>query len=264
MSILNQAYANDKGRCFGPIYFPTEVYSLYINTPLSDASFDNFRLDLVDWHDNVVATDIAPLERVMLDAYNYNIYVFELPFPDVVFGWYRFRIWDTVQAKQKAQSSLFQVEPADTTVNTAMLTYRNKTNRNGCAYELLPNFYHRVRYPLIYGGFQIAQERRQYRNVSNRRLRNLKSYKDYEYKIISYKFNEYHHKVIAEIYEHDTVYLNNSFIVPKTNYTIDEDIRTIQNNGEVWVITDESILYPIEGGVVFGRIFSDEFSLEFA
>lgn len=272
MSILNRSYARDKGRCWGPIYFPGEEYNFYLNALIQDVNFGSFRLDLVDQATGLLryadigisrAGALNGMEFQFVDAVNYNILgEFKIPLGAQI-GWYKLAIWDLVDAKYKAYSNDILVEDPDMVDNTALLSYRHRTNRFGFDYERNPNWFNKVRYPLIHVGFQIEKEMKQYRNVSNRKLRNLKGFKDEIYRIQSYKFTEDGHKAISTIYDHDTIFLNNTSITPKTGYTIEENLRTVFTNGTIEVVANPDEAPP--GNIAAQvRQFSDEWSDEFA
>jgi hypothetical protein len=261
MSILNRSYARDIGRCWGPIHFAGERYNFLMNAPVTDPSFDNFRLDLKSLDTGTITINIGTLQRTMLDLIRYNIYC-SFIFPLVPVGAYQFIIRDTVANVDKAVSNMIIVEDTDAVSNTAQLAYRHKFNKYGYPYEEMPDWYNIVRYPLIHKGFAIEKELRQYRNASNQKLRNYSAYSDHVYTIESYHFTEEGHKEIASIYDHDTIFLNAVFITPKTNYTIEDNIRTVLTNGSIQVVSDESVVPPamILIGVV---VYSDEYSSEY-
>jgi len=89
MAIINRAYVQDLGRCWGPIFFPGENYAFYINlnAPTSDPDFGNFRLDLRRVGDTVaIAENIGLLNQDFVEGgVFYNIRA-EFVFPEVEFG----------------------------------------------------------------------------------------------------------------------------------------------------------------------------------
>ncbi len=220
MPVLNISYAKDQNRCAGPVYFPGELYTFYINfdKPISDPDFEYFRLDLrKDGSDDAIAEDIGKLLKDSVNANFYNIRASYL-FPDVRFGWYRLAIIDTVTEVTKALSNPILCEERDQVKNTAYVVYRHKKDLYNFRYEANPNFWNKIRLPMVQTGFRIESERKQYRNVTNRRLRNYKNYKDEVIRIESYYTDEDGHRAFASLYDHDTIFIDSTFIVPKDAY----------------------------------------------
>jgi hypothetical protein len=266
MGIINQSYQKDTGRLIGPVYFPGEVYSFYLNmdAPTSDPDFANFRLDLMAADGiTLVQPDIGPLSQHLRGSGFYNIYSVFLC-PAVVFGWYRFRIYDHVASLQKALSSPILIEEEAVVKNTAIISYRNSEDRNGIGYETLPDFWNRVRLPLIQlGATRPVTDRKQYRNASNQRLRNWKSVKDKIATIEAYYVDEELHNAIDEIFDHDNVFLNYTFVVAKEAYALQERIDSKLSKATIDVAIDETVKLPdslINLVSVFDPIdFTDEF-----
>lgn len=263
--IINQAYKRDLNRCCGPVYFAGETYSFYINGTqrTSDPNFPDFRLDLLPADSLVpVQMNIGPLSQDVDAMGFYNIYG-SFEFPTLTFGWYRFGIWDAVDGVYKATSNLIWTDDEATTVNTAIISYRHSSNLYGINFEGLPDLWLRVRLPLIQVGWQPETERKQYRNVTNRRLRNLRNYRDETYKIEGYKLDEKMHRALATIFDHDQVFLNDSFVVPKNVYAVQENEFSVLNNGQIDVVFDDTVALP-DSLVDLARTFdpadwSDEF-----
>jgi hypothetical protein len=252
--------------------FSGQEYSFYINfdTPISDPDFANFRLDLrrADAGSVPFLTDIGTLTQDFIDApFNvfYNILcLFTFP-TGVPFGMYQFAIYNTSTAATMAVSSMIQVEEPEMVRNTARVTFRHSINRNNINYEGNPDFYQSFTLPLIQTDFTIDQERKQYRNVSDRRLRNYKSYKDEIAKIESYYFDEEGHKAMSDVYDHDEIFLDLNHVTPKDVYAI-EDRPTYQlSKGSINVIVDETIPHPHPAWVVpvEDGEYSDEYSGDF-
>lgn len=270
MPIANQVYKRDYGRCaINQICFPGEEYTFYMNAPVSDNFFPGFFLQVVSdatgvrTNLNQGPNNLNTPQRIFRDAVNYNIYAVYV-LPPLPFGMYHLAIWDgtLTPGAEKARSSSFLVEDPDMVDNTALLSYRNTVNKFGFDYEGLPNWYNKVRYPLIQTGFGIEKDVKQYRAVSDRSLRNLPTYRDEIYKIESYRFTEDGHKAIAAIYDHDTIFLNNSYITPKSTYTVQDRRDSVTSNGEIDVLVNMSIVPPANI-INQVRIFSDVFSTVF-
>lgn len=236
MPITNTAYVRDQTRCFGPVLFPGEVYAFYINftDPVNDPGFDNFRLDIMNDKTGArVAQGIGILEKDEGENGFYNI-LCSYQCPNLPFGWYRLVIWDTAENSVKAVSNTLQLEERAAVKNTAFVVWRNNENIYNYRYEENPFFYNKIRLPLIQLGMVRPQlDRDQYRNVSDKRLRNLRGYKDLVVKLESYYFDEFGHLAISDVYEHDTIFVDNHFIVPKEAYQIDENVRSMLNKGSI-------------------------------
>ncbi len=255
MEVLNRSYLRDKGRCNGPVCLPGELYTYYINfdDPISDPDFANFRLDLrkID-SDVAVKTNIGSLTKDNLNPFFYNIIVSYI-FPDVPFGMYQLAIVDAVNSVTKAVSNPLLVEEEDKAVNTAFVSYRNTKDMFNTRFEANPNLYIKIRLALIETGFRIETERKQYRNVTNRRIRNYRNYKDEVIRIESYYMDRQGHRGMAAIYDHNTIFINNRFVTPKDAYNIEERLTSVLSKGSIEVIVDEEILAT--GAAVGGLTF---------
>lgn len=269
MALLNTAYAKNEGKPFGPLFFPFETYSFYINSdaPTSDPDFDNFRLDLRDVEDNLIHADLGPLQRDFVNQDFYRIYC-TFSFPEIPFGWYKLAIYDHVKDVTKCTSNMIQVEESSLASNIARIFYRNESNLYNINYEGLPGFYNIFTLPLIQTEFQIETERKQYRNVTDRKLRNLKNYRDDTYKIESYYFDETAHRAIAAAYDHDTIFIDETFVVPKDNYQVESNPQSVLSKGSITVIADVTVVHPLPDMVKTPKPgvhleFSDEYSDEY-
>lgn len=245
MGILNTSYAKNHGRCAGPIFIPEEVYSFYINfeEPVNDPAFADFRLDLIQ-NGVLVLAGIGTLSMDVLVTGFYNIKcAFSFP-AGVLHGKYNLRIYNTGTATTLATSNIIEVYDAADVGNTAFVAYRHKYNKYEFRYEENPTFYNKFRLALIQVNEQQFSERKQYRNVSNRRLRNLKSYKDQIITIESYYFTSLMHAAISAMYEHDEIYVDNTFVVPKGAYEIEENRQSVITKATCDVIVDEDAIPP--------------------
>lgn len=216
--------------------FPGEVYAFYINFTdrVNDPNFDSFRLDLInDATGETVLEGIGTLEKDEIEFGFYNI-LCSFSCPDVVFGWYRLQIWDQAANSLKAISNPLNIEKPEYVKNTAFLVYRNNEDLFNIQYEKNPDFYNKIRLPLIQlGDIKGPADRKQYRNVSDKRLRNYRTYKDLTVKLQSYKYNEFGHLAAEDMYLHDTIFVDNTAIVPKSEYERDEDIRAELTNASI-------------------------------
>lgn len=270
MSIINQAYKKDANRNQGfPVYLSREAYTFYLNLdiPTNDPDFDNFRFDLMDARaQEVVAADIGVLEKDIVSDDFYNIKC-SFVFPeDIRFGLYTFRIYDHVNAVVKATSNIIVVEDPDKAVNTAIISFRNNIDLYGVRFEANPDFWMRVRMPIIQLSISQQKDLKQYRNVTNRRLRNLKSYKDEIATIESYYMREETHKAMSCIYDHSDIWMNDYFVVPKTDYTIQERIESIVTKATIDVVVEEDEEMPqslIDLKARGAEFDENEFSTEF-
>lgn len=248
MGIINTAYIKDEGKCWGPVMLPGESYAFYINfdEPIADPSFANFRLDLIDSKTGeTVRQGVGILKQDFLpDGIFYNIKC-SFRCPDVVFGWYRLQIVDATTGEVKCTSNEINIEELGVVQNTAYVAYRDEVNKYNFLYENDVNYYNKIRLPLIQVGFSIETERKQYKNVTNRRLRNLKSYYDYVVTIQSYKYPEWAHIAINAVYDHTDIYLDNHYVTPKDDYELDAELRSIWSNGSQKVIVDLNVIVPL-------------------
>jgi hypothetical protein len=253
MSITNQAYAFDRGRCFSSLlYFPGERYSFYINfdTPIADPAHATFRLDLYKEESNVsVAENIGELHRDIIDPVDapdfYNIYCPDFVFPAVPLGYYQFVIFDTAAQVIKCRSNSILVEEKEYAPNVTKVFFRNSYNKYGFNYEGLPDYYNVFTLPIIQVGYGIDSDNVQYRNAHNKKLRNYNLYMDNRYKLETYKADELGHKGCAAMYSQDTVFINETFINVKEPYTVEDNKASVLTKGNVVVVEDETVEHPL-------------------
>ena len=273
MAAINRAYKRDIDRGFGAFFFPGQFYAFYLNfsNPVSDPDFANFRLDLrrAEAGSVAIATDIGTLTQDFIDPpYNifYSIIIEIANFPGVPFGWYQFAIVDTVSNETKAVSSLILVEEQSMVKNYARITWRNSINREGINYEGNPDFYNTLTVPLIQTDFNIEQDRKTYRNVSDRKLRAYKAFIDEVVKIESYYYDEEGHKAIAKIFDNDQIWLDLTNAVAKDVYQIEDRALSVVSKGFVNAILDDSIPHPHPNWVIPPnpeREYADEYDGDF-
>jgi hypothetical protein len=244
--MLAEAYIKDKGRCVGPVFVPGEEYKFYINfdEPISDPSFANFRLDLMNERDQLTQAAVGTLTKDVIDPDHYNLIVtVNLPLT-IRDGNFYFAIWDTVAAVQKARSSMILVANDHFQESTMYVAFRNKFDLNGIKYEQNPGFWNKLRLPLIQIDYQFEGERKQYRNVSNGKLRSIKNYVDEVATIESYWFSREMHRAASAMYDHDTIFMNNVSVTPKTAYQRENNQQSMISKGNIQVILDETIPVP--------------------
>jgi hypothetical protein len=200
----------------------------------------------------------------MISGGFYNILAI-FSFPELPFGWYYFAIYDPVAGETKATSSEIYVEEEEiASINTAMVSFRNETDLHGFRYEANPDFWNRVRLPLIQlGPTRPVADRKQYRNVSNRRLRNWFIQKDKIATIETYFVSEEVHDAIDAIYDHDNLFLNRSFVTAKEAYNIQERQQSYLTKASIDVVIDESVEIPETLLEMVSFFNPDEFSDEF-
>lgn len=236
---------------FGPVYVPGEQYAFYINfdKPISDPNFEAFSLDIYQG-DTEIATGIGVLQKDLTeDGINYNIFcVFE--FPNIPNGNYKFSIRDPSDGNiEKVSSNCILVESEEKWYSRApTVMYRNETNFYGFNYENIADFFNIFRLPLIEVDYQYELQKTQYRNASDRRLRNIKSDR-YKYrKVESYMFDEWAHDAASCMYEHDGIYIDGIKYVTKDAYAVEVDTIMLFAKGSVNAYVDNPNLiykFPI-------------------
>lgn len=241
---MEKAYVKNKCKILTPVYVPGEKYSFYLNfdKPTTDPNFNNFLLCIYDLHDNRMVTDIGPLQKDIVTSTLYNIFcLFQMP--ALANGNYVFAIWDSVNDIVKCKSNKILVLNEDYAQNTAILSFRNTRNLYGYDYENLLDFFQQFRLPLIKVEYQYDVDRTQYRNVSNRQLRNLISYVDKVVKVESYYYDEDAHDAAAILYQHDQIYIDGIQYVPKDAYQISTDLINNAPRAEVncYVVNSASL-----------------------
>lgn len=261
MSVLNTAYAQDKKRAFGPIFFAGEYYSFYINlnNPTTDSGFSSWELLLYSTESDVfINIPGATMTKDLVLASYYNVIIKIPAFPSVKFGLYQFVIRNRFTLNEIVRSSYFDVEEISKAPNVARVFYRHTRNKFGFNYEANPTFYNIITLPLIQIDYNIDTDRTQYRNITDRRVNNIKSYTDKIIKIESYNFDEQGHEAMAAIYEHDTVFINRKFIVAKDSYTVAARISSVLAKGSINVYVDDSIVNPNEALIPALDVYLDD------
>jgi hypothetical protein len=262
MSNIPQLYRKIASTKRFPVYVPGEQYSFYINfnRAISDSGFNNFRLHLISCLDDSIIENFANLHKDEINEAQYNIYS-EFIFPIAEVGEYKFGIWDNYQNKYKAVSNSFTVH--NNTEDTTVLKYRSPYDFENFGYSRLPEYFNVFRLPLILVDIQYESEKQQYRNVTDRRFRNYRSYRDKMIKVESYYFDDNSHEAISCAYEHEVLILNNQLYVPKSGYEI-EDIRERDTKkGSIELYSDGSAraisgtLPPVQSDLVTVRLSTE-------
>lgn len=225
--MFRKIYARDTGRCFMPVYVPQETYSFVINgDPITDPDFDNFVLQLENQSGVIVNSDVAQLKKITNVNYSYPdgvvmpywIYCV-FTFPIISQGQYRFVIYDTVNDIVKCKSNTILCEQMDFSV-TSRIDYKHSASRGGYPYSRFiedgVEFSNMFRIPVSMNTIQFESERSQYRNATDQRFRNVRSYLDYGYKLELTDIDQSGLKALADLCECDQSYINNELITPKT------------------------------------------------
>ena len=242
---MENLYAFTRNYPSCPVYAPGERYAFYANfdQPISDPAFANFRLDIYKGNTPVL-TNIGTLQQDMVTGFTYNIYsIFD--FPELTNGYYQFVIFDAVANVIKATSNFILVENDPAFYNNApMVMYRNESNIYGFNYELLTDFFNIFRLSLIKIDAQYDLQKTQYRNTSDKRLRNIKSYRFKYRKIESYYFTEDDHDAASVMYEHDGIYIDGVKYETKDAYQVTVDPINDETKGSVNAYVDQpNIIY---------------------
>lgn len=242
-------YIRDSKRCaFTPIFVPGEQYQFYINfnDPVSDPASGDFRLQLYNYKNELIDADAGTIKTdvVKLDFYNLII---SLDFPAAASGQYYFLIRDIVADVIKATSNYIYVEndPEIYSIITSYVAWRHKYNMDGIRYESNPNYYNLMRLPIVQVDFQFENEVKQYRNVTDRKLRNTKSYKDEVVKLETYYLDIEGHKAASHLFDHDTIFINGINVTAKSSYVRDNGTGNQKlTKGFVDAIIDDTIQLP--------------------
>jgi hypothetical protein len=261
MANIPKLYEKIKSPKRFPVYVPGEQYSFYINfeRPISDGGFNNFRLHLISCENDSLIENFANLEKDQVNEAQYNIYA-EFTFPVAADGVFKFGIWDNSQNKYKAISNTFTIY-SDVT-KTAVLKYRSPYDYERFGYSRLPEYFNVFRLPLILIDLQYESQKSQYRNVSDRKFRNYRSYRDKVIKVESYYFDENSHEAISCAYEHEVLIINDQLFVPKGGYEIDEIPDRDTKKGSIELYADSSsravsgVLPPVQSDRVIIRLGS--------
>lgn len=243
--MVHNAYIRDKGHKFEPIYVPNEIYSFYINfdKPITDENFSNFRLNIMNG-DTLVSPNIGELKQDMISEFSYNIYC-QFIFPFVPNGCYTFAITDIETGEIQCRSNCILVEKEMYAQNSVIFQYRHKRPISGFNYDNLPGFYNTFRLPLNKIDYQYDVEKKQYRNVSNKKLRNLYDYLYKYVKVESYYFDEQAHDAMAIAYQHDDILMNGTQYMTKDAYQVESNQLQSLNKGSVNLFEQERKNYPI-------------------
>ena len=242
--MLENAYIKVKGKEFTPIYVSQEKYSFYINfdKPISDPDFDNFRLNLM-LNDTIVSPNLGTLKKDIQFSDLYNIHC-EFIFPYVPNGKYHFAIMDITTEEVKCKSNCILVENDEYSKNSALFYFRHSRPLYNFNYNNIPEFYNIFRLPLNKVDFQYDLDKTQYRNVTDRKLRNLHSYLDKYVKIESYYFDEPAHDAMAVAFEHDETLINGTQYVPKDAYSVETYVISETSKGTVNAFEQERMFLP--------------------
>lgn len=231
--MIRKIFANDNRRAFTPIFIPGETYSFVMNEgPFTDTEgLDQFLiLQLYRASDDSLAAAYIPrLIPVLLASFGslpgnanpYYLYAV-FTFPNVPIGEYYFTITSNQTGEIKARSNVVICEP-DCFETTALIKYRNSYDLYNIPYSILPdNFYNIMRLPLTQVKITAESEKKQYRNASDHRFRNVRSYLDYGYTLSFVNLDEAMYKTLSQVLEHDFISVNNEIITPKTSLTDDQ------------------------------------------
>lgn len=224
-----------------PVYVPGEEYSFYLNSdePLTDPNFVNFRLNLIPCDSTrEVIQNIGQLKKDGIDDLQYRIYCDSFIFPATEKGHYKFGIFDVDSQIYKAISNVFTVE--ETNKNTTLVRYRSPYDFMEFGYSRLPGFYNVFRLVLSIIDEQYESEKSQYRNVSNNKFRNYKSYRDKVVTVESYFFDEDTHEAMSAVYEHEEIILNGLVYIAKDAYQIEVAPDKKYKKGSINLYVDET------------------------
>ena len=181
-------------------------YQFYINfdAPILDSDFANWDLSVINAHDlQIVASNIAPLQKDIVSGSNYNIYcTFETP--ELKTAKYQFMIHNTVTTDVKYLSNRFIITTNQD--NTAFIEYRNDYNIYGIQFENLPSDF-KISLRLHLNQIELNHETnvKQYRAASTGKLRNISSSPDKVLKLQGFKFDEPAHDAMVALLSFDSL-----------------------------------------------------------
>lgn len=267
MDILDESFVTQDTRFWYPTYLQGEQYSFYLNfdTPTSDPDFDNFKLGLYATSDNIlgdrVVDELATLNKDMVSAIQYNIWA-EYIIPETVAdGFYCLVIYDSTDDSIKCQSNFIGIGASvGSNDKTVRVVYRNDQNIYNTQYENLPDFYQRVRLPVYVINKQFESNREQYRNVSDRQIRNIRSDADELHTLQFQWLDDYAHRAICAMWEQTDVFINGNFYVPKGNYNFEYNTRFKVKLGNIDAYLEQAnalIETPEPPAPVYGYLLED-------
>jgi len=237
---MKNIYVKDRDRCFTPVYVPGENYSFYLNfqNPTNDADFDDFVLRIYKGN-AMVANNVGVLKKQFVKDIFYNIWC-DFIFPVLGNGEFQFVIYDSVKNVEKARSNYILVENTQHDLITQRIEYSNELNGNKFYYESLPGFTNKFRLPLSKIDVQFPSEKKQYRNITNNKLRTFQTFRDKVVKIESYYFDEDAHEAMSAVVDCNNVIIGGSKYVPKTGYNINNNISSLISKGDFEAYEDTS------------------------
>lgn len=243
---LQKPYVKDVGRVLTPVYAPGESYAFVINGAYySDPNLSNLDLQIWDTDNNVIKSGFAQLTPIFAFGAS-PLYViscnFSFPY-SVPNGFYRFVIWTYAEDREVLRSNPILVESE--VLNTTMrLEFSHDEAIYGVPYDKITGggvFVQRFRLPLAQIDLQFEQEKTTYRNVTDRRLRTLKSYRDNNFKIEARGFDDEGNEALSAVLDHRYVQVNGLAVEPKTALTISttQIANTQKASFEVYANTPE-------------------------
>lgn len=223
----------NSNRSFTPLYRGGELYSFYINfdTAITDPDFDDLRLGVFKG-DTLVSGDIGPLKKDLVIGIAYNIYC-EFLFPITISdGCYNFCIYRHTSGAIMCRSNVITVDNYNYD-KSSVLIWRNTYNKFNFNYEDRPGYYSKFRMVLIEVDRQSESDVKQYRSVSDRRLRNSASNLDFFVKIETHKLDVEAHDAMAAIFQHDYININGTKYIAKGPYQIETNLNSPVFNGNI-------------------------------
>lgn len=221
MSGLQKLYVRDPRHVTTPVCIPGESYSFVINdTYFSDPNRDALELQIRDVDDNLAASGFATLLFVnpFFTGPLFQIYS-TYPFPRIANGYYQYAIYSNAESRVVLRSNPILVE-SEITDTTMILEVWNDSPIYGIPYDLLIGpvnaFKQRVRLSLSQIDEQFESEKTTYRNVTDRKLRNLKNYRDRNVKVEARLFDDDAFEALTAALEHEHVEIDGLTLEPKT------------------------------------------------
>lgn len=265
MKELKKIMLRDAARALTPVYVPGETYAFVINADqlFTDPNYTMLGLRIVNANSgNIVADNFAILQFAFphgLSSPIYQIFArFAFPY-GIQNGQHRFEIYsaaeditlrneetgmpllsedgDPLMAESysaRLTSNVILVEN-DITKTTSQISFRHNADFYGTFYDAVEQaagapFRQIFRLPLSQIDLQFESEKKTYRNISDRKLRTIRSYRDANVKFIGINFDDEGHEALSAAIEHDDLEIDGVPVEPKTALTINTNPAAILNS----------------------------------
>jgi hypothetical protein len=208
------------------LYFP-------FTTPITDAGFDQWRLDLYDQYGNEVAQGIGTLVKDEVSGSAYRFYTtFTIPLATAN-GIYYMVIVDTAAGPLAGvvyQTNAFKVIGNEDLEEWCYLQYRNSINIFNYNYETLPQ-YNSVFLEMNLVERQPELELTQYKEATTGAVRSQQSIGQSVVTLEGFMFDDGMHDTMHAVSQHDDILVNGKRMTVKTGWTIETNKFNSQQKG---------------------------------